>query len=242
MKMPYASTIILSIALSLFCSAPQAFAQTFLGADTISGTTALVSGNGGLTLGWQFQVTAPAGIIVNGLGFWDYQSNGFSFNQAFDVGLWNSSTGTLLQESVITSSSTLVPSTDTAGGWRVNAVLPLYLAPGFYTIGALMPTNGANQIAIDPQTYQTGSGISLIGFVRQIGSPTLAMPDIGPPYPTASWFGPTFTYSPVPEPPGSSFLIVGFGLLSAFCVFKRTIPVSTDNRPKKTNIPLQLPR
>jgi len=69
------------------------------------------------------------------------------------------------------------------------------LAPGLYRIGALMPENGANPIVSDPGVFQSASGVGLVRFLRQIGSPTLAMPDIGPPYPEAIWFGPTFTFT-----------------------------------------------
>src|SRR5260221_6196182 len=188
--------------ITIFCAGvlPPAQAGT-IGVDPTSGSAGLVSGFGGLTLGWEFQVSATDGIFVDGLGFWDDQSNGFLFGQTFPVGLWDASTGTLLRGSVITSASTLKPSLDPDGGWRVNSVSPLYLAPGFYRIGALMPASGGNPIVGDPSTFQSGSGVSLVGFLRQIGSPTLAMPDIGPPYPDAVWFGPTFTFTLGPVAP-----------------------------------------
>jgi len=174
-----------------------------IGADPTSGDSGLVSGFGGLTLGWEFQVSATDGIFVDGLGFWDDQSDGFLLGQTFQVGLWDASTGTLLRQSVITSASTLKPSLDPDGGWRVNSVSPLYLAPGFYRIGALMPVGGANPIVSDPAVFQSATGVSLVRFLRQIGSSTLAMPDIGPPYPEAIWFGPTFTFTLGPvAPPG----------------------------------------
>ena len=172
-----------------------------IGVDATSGVNGLVSGNGGLTLGWEFQVTATNGITVDGLGFWDYQSDGFLFSQTFDVGLWDASTSTLLRESVIASASALEPSLDADGGWRVNAVTPLFLAPGSYRIGALMPVSGANAIVSDPATFQSAPGINFVGFLRQIGSPTLAMPDTGPPYPGAIWLGPTFTFTLGPLAP-----------------------------------------
>ena len=177
--------------------------------DPTSGVEGLVSGYGGLTLGWEFQVSATNGITVDGLGFWDDQSDGFLFGQTFDVGLWDASSGTLLRESVITSTSALISSLDPAGGWRVNTVSPLFLAPGSYLIGALMPVSGANNIVSDPATFQSAPGISFVGFLRQIGSPTLAMPDTGPPYPSAVWFGPTFTFTLGPLPPSAAVVAPG---------------------------------
>lgn len=226
MKTRHKNTLALLTTLLCLGRAPKSFAQILLGADPTSGTTELVSGNGGLTLGWEFQVSAPSGITLNGLGFWDDHSDGFFLGQTFDVGLWNSS-GTLLAESVITSSSTLMPSLDSSGGWRVNTVSPTHLASGLYTVGALFPVNGANGIIGDPANFQTAPGINLEGFVRQIGSSTLAMPNIGPPYPGAMWFGPTFTFSNVPEPNSKSLLLLGFGLAAMFGVFKRQMPKHT---------------
>jgi len=136
-----------TILIAIFCAAVLSPSQAgTIGVDPTSGGTALVSGSGGLTLGWEFQVSATDGIVVDGLGFWDYQSDGFLFGQTFDVGLWDASTGTLLRHSVITSASTLNPSLDPDGGWRVNSVSPLFLLPGFYMVGALIPESGANQI------------------------------------------------------------------------------------------------
>jgi hypothetical protein len=169
--------------------------------DPTNGQAGLVSGSGGLTLGWEFQVSAPDGISVDGLGFWDDQSDGFFFGQTFHVGLWDASTGALLRQSVITSASPLKPSHDPDGGWRVNPVSPLFLRPGFYRVGALMPQSGANPIVSDPAGFQSEPGVSLVRFLRNIGSSTLAMPDIGPPYPEAIWFGPTFTFTPGPVAP-----------------------------------------
>ena len=160
-----------------------------------------MGGSGGLTLGWEFQVTNTNGILVDGLGFWDYQSDGFFLSQTFDVGLWDPSTGTLLRESVVSSTSPLKSSLDADGGWRVNSVSPLFLAPGSYRVGALMPVSGANQIVSDPATFQCAPGITFVQFLRQIGSPTLAMPDTGPPYSGAMWFGPTFTFTLGPWAP-----------------------------------------
>lgn len=207
----------------LFClgqSLPL-MAQSYLGVDPTSGQSALASGSGGLTLGWEFQVTAPQGILVNGLGFWDNNSDGFLLNQTFSVGLWNPATGALLQSTVITSTSTLEPSLDLAGGWRVNPVSSVFLMPGIYRIGALMPVNGANQIVDSGSTFQTGPGVGLTRFLRQVGSSTLAMPDILPAAPGFTWFGPTFTFVPIPEPGAMPLLLAGFGLLRVFVAFHR---------------------
>ncbi len=195
-------------------------AQGYLGVDPASGQSALVSGNGGLTLGWEFEVTAPQGIYVNGLAFWDDLSNGFFLNQTFPVGLWNPTTGALLQSTVVSSTSSLEPSMDPTGGWRVNAVLSVFLAPGLYRIGALMPTNAANQIVDSGSTFQAGPGVELTQFLRQLGSPTLAMPDDPLAEPGDTAFGPTFTFTPaVPEPGSAWLLVTALVLLRVFVTF-----------------------
>ncbi len=151
--------------LTLLCSVVLTTARAgTIGVDPTGGGTGLVSGYGGLTLGWEFQVTATNGIVVDGLGAWDYQGDGFLFSQAFDVGLWDAATGTLLRESVITSASTLKSSLDPQGSWRVNPVSPLSLAPGLYRIGALMPVSGANQIVTSGAMFQSAPEISLVRF------------------------------------------------------------------------------
>ena len=172
-----------------------------IGVDPTSGQNGLVSGYGGLTLGYEFQVSNTNGIIVDGLSFWDYQSDGFVLNQMFPVGLWDAASGTLLRSSLITSASALITSLDPDGGWRINAVVPVFLAPGLYRIGALMPVSGANQMIAFQSTYQTGAGISLTRFMRQIGSPTLAMPDLNMNSSDDVNFGPAFTYTPGPWVP-----------------------------------------
>jgi hypothetical protein len=170
--------------------------------DVSGGQTGLVSGFGGLTLGWEFEVTE--GITVDGLGFWDHQGNGFSFGQTFPVGLWEASTGTLLGSSVITSGSALKASAGAGGGWRVNAITPISLAPGLYRIGALMPEAGGNQIITDGAEVQTAGGINVVRYLRELGSATLAMPDRRMNFPDDVNFGPTFTFTAGPVTPSSA--------------------------------------
>lgn len=191
--------------ITIFCSIvlSPALAGT-IGVDPTSGSTGLVSGYGGLTLGWEFEVTAAEGITVDGLGFWDHQSDGFLFSQTFPVGLWDPSTGTLLRSSVITSASTSEASLDPDGGWRVNSVSPVYLAPGLYRIGALMPESGGNQIVVSGPGAQSAAGVGLVRFLRQIGSTTLAMPDTAMNFPDDVNFGPTFTFTVGPLAPSGT--------------------------------------
>ena len=184
MKIALIIPLFLSIATSLFAGT--------ISIDPTSGTAGY---GGGITDGYEFAVTNADGIVVDGLGFWDDQSNGFSFGQTFPVGLWETN-GTLLRSTVITSTSTLTTSAHPSGDWRINAVLPIHLPPGLYRLGALLPDVGANATIGYPATYQIAAGIDLVRFLRHIDGTTLTMPDIGPPYPEAIFLAPVFTFTP----------------------------------------------
>ena len=164
-----------------------------LGVDALDGLAGL---GGGLTAGYEFEVTQNDGIVVDGLGFWDAQSNGFAFGQTFPVGLWDSESGTLLRSTVITSTSALTPSAHPGGDWRVNAVAPVHLDPGLYRVGGLLPDVGANAVIFTDATTELAPGINLIRYLRHIGGATLVMPDIPPPYPQATYVSSTFTFTP----------------------------------------------
>ena len=139
---------------TLLCALVLAPARA--GTIAVDPTSGGVAYAGGVTIGWEFEVTAAEGITVDGLAFWDNQADGFAFSQTFPVGLWDPSTGTLLRSTVITSSSSLKPSLHPDGDWRVNPVSPIFLAPGFYRVGALLPDAGANPTVDFSATVQDG--------------------------------------------------------------------------------------
>jgi hypothetical protein len=166
-----------------------------LGVDALSGTAGYA---GGVTEGYEFEVTNSDGIVVDGLGFWDDRSDGFVLGQTFSVGLWEAGTGTLLCSTVITSSSTLTSSAHPGGDWRINSVTPIHLPPGLYRMGGLLPDMAANPTIGSGATLQLGSGINLLRYLRHIDGTTLVMPDIPPPYPEAMYACATFTFTPGP--------------------------------------------
>jgi hypothetical protein len=166
-----------------------------IGVDASSGLAGL---GGGLTEGYEFEVTQADGIVVDGLGFWDEQANGFFLGQTFPVGLWDASNGTLLRSTVITSTSALTPSAHTGGDWRINAVTPIHLSPGLYRMGGLLPDAAANPVVFSDATVQLAPGINLIRYLRHIDGSTLIMPDIPPPYAEATYVSSTFTFTPGP--------------------------------------------
>lgn len=184
-----------SLLIPLYLTIVTSLSAGTIGVDPLSGTAGL---GGGITEGYEFAVTNADGIVVDGLGFWDDQSNGFFLGQTFPVGLWEANTGTLLRSTVITSSSALISSAHPGGDWRVNAVTPIFLAPGLYRLGGLLPDVGANATIGHPATFQVAPGISLVRFLRHIDGTTLTMPDIGPPYPEAIFLAPAFTFTPGP--------------------------------------------
>jgi hypothetical protein len=163
--------------------------------DALSGTGGLA---GGITAGYEFEVTNPEGIVVDGLGYWDDQSNGFFVGQTFAVGLWEAGTGTLLTSSVITSASALTPSAHPNGDWRVNPVTPVHLPPGLYRFGGLLPDVGANPVILSGATLQIAPDLTIIRHLRHIDGSNLVMPDIPPPYPEATYVCAAFTYFPGP--------------------------------------------
>jgi hypothetical protein len=166
-----------------------------IGVDALSGLAGL---GGGVTEGYEFEVTDADGIVVDGLGFWDDQSDGFFLSQTFSVGLWEANTGTLLRSTLITSASALTPSAHPGGSWRINAVTPVHLSPGLYRMGGLLPDVGANPVIFIDATVQLAPGINLIRYLRHIDGTTLVMPDIPPPYPEATYVSATFTFTPGP--------------------------------------------
>ena len=74
-------------------------------------------------------------MLVTGLGYWDEGANGLINNHT--VGLWNSSSpSVLLASTVVNNSSAVVNSTSAAGDWRFNSISPLTLQAGTYVVGA----------------------------------------------------------------------------------------------------------
>lgn len=190
-----------------------------IGVDAAAGTPFVSSGFGGFTLGWEFEVMAREGILLDGLGYWDHRSDGFFLNQTFHVGLWHPA-GNLLRDTIITSNSALQPSLHDGGDWRINSVAPLRLTPGLYRIGVLMPEAGANAFPGADLTLISPPEVNFVRFLRQVGSPTLAMPDIPPANSSITYFPATFTFTPIPEPSTLWIFLAG---LSIPLVFKRLL-------------------
>ncbi len=148
--------------------------------------------------GWEFQVTST--ITVNALGFWDEGANGLT--NRHDVGLWDISQN-LLASTTVTTASTPVASTSSAGQWLFNAIAPLSLTPGNYVLGATFANNDADLARLNTIATTT-AGVTFV-TARQSASSSLAFPTILSPGLNAGIFGPNLLTqnpqtSPVPEP------------------------------------------
>ena len=126
------------------------------------------------------------------------------------MGLWNSSSpSVLLASTVVNNSSVVVSSTSAAGDWLFNSIAAPTLPAGTYVVGA-------TSVAGDPDLQRqqtlaaTAPGVTFVQAM-DVGSPTLIYPS-----PAAvlndGLFGPNIEISAVPEPAASAL----FGL-SAVC-------------------------
>lgn len=163
------------------------------------------------TVGWAFVVNAP--VTVDGLAFWD---EGTSDPLQFDhqVGIFNAS-GTILTSQTVTSAST--PLVSTAGGrWFHEAIGPITLAPGNYTIGAFYPDG---RFGFD-DPFRRNTVASTIPQITYIGTRIGATPSgLALPLVTIAafeqgLFGPTFTVeAAAPEPSVLTLIVLAFPAL-----------------------------
>jgi len=193
-------------------AAPLTFGQAFTGA-----ATGMTLGNGPLTLGWSFDVTAP--ITVTDLAV--FHDNGVGLLENHDVGIWNAA-GALVVSGVVLPADPCLPDQGGFQEWCVVAVRPVTLAPGTYTIGAtwnnlLDPMIFPGTLAGQRIANFNGPNVVLIQnefvFGSGLNEPINTTGD------TMSYFGPNFTTSSVPEP--GSLVLLGSGLLGAMGVMRR---------------------
>jgi hypothetical protein len=158
---------------------------------------------GDATVGWEFTLSSP--MMLNGLGFWDHGSDGL--DHPHEVGIWNTANpSSPLATTIITSGSTPVASSSSAGLWLFNSVSSLTLSPGTYVVGATIVANDT-----DLQRFNaTASLIPDATFVQalDIGASVLTYP-----LPASVFndgvFGPNLEVSAVPEPTSAAILLCG---------------------------------
>lgn len=188
-----------------------------LALDFTGGSDAAAGGNA--TIGWSFTVLSS--MSVDGLGFFDFQSNGLSTDHR--VGIWNSAG--LLASATVTTSSTVVASTSTNGRWLFESITPVTLNSGeVYTIGAEVFPGGDRYYVSTQETLDS----NVILNVDDLASPSagFAKPTQSGSLTGSGMFGPNFRYSggggggsAVPEP--SSVLLLGLGTAVAGVVATR---------------------
>jgi Domain of unknown function (DUF4082)/PEP-CTERM motif len=117
-------------------------ALTIFGSRSANAAPILLGGTETLNNGYQadfmqgFDFTPSSAQLLTALGFWDFESNGLP--SSYQVGVWQTSTQTLLGSATINSSDPLDSSVVVNGGsWRYETLAaPVALTAGVqYTIG-----------------------------------------------------------------------------------------------------------
>ena len=182
----------------------------------------------GLTIGWGFTVSQP--LIVDQLGYYDHEQDGFVFDH--EVGLFRVSDMSLLTSGVVTDASTL------DGLFRYTNVASVVINPGetYYVAGydPAFCAGGLNPCGPTPDPHDRVGNppYADLGFAPQItfdgwhneSSPSLQfttyIPDIGP---WANSDGPLIVanlkFSPVPVP--AAVWLFGSGLIGLIGIARR---------------------
>jgi|SRR5579871_4611074 len=173
----------------------------------------------GNTVGYSFNVSSN--ITIRGLGVFDWNSDGLL--SKIPVGIWNTAGPTLLANSTLDNTSTVVASTSANGRWLENSIPALTLTPGNYVIGAYYVNAGdffADVAAIPTTITGVNYGVPLYTTTNSFSYPNI----FNPLDPTGGFFGPTAFLdakgSNVPEP-GSMALLVALGLTGVALLRRR---------------------
>jgi hypothetical protein len=172
--MPYSlRPIILSLFTAMFPS-PIIAATVFTGGFEGDTFTAFA---GGRMHGVDFTSTTAQQLTA--LGFWDSGADGLA--SSYSIGLWQTSTQTLLASVTISSADTLDTSLTVEGGqWRYeNLIAPVMLASGTtYTMGFHLPSSmsESDSLFLIHPTVTTASTVSIIDQRRFLTSGALVFP------------------------------------------------------------------
>ncbi|MFN3371317.1 MAG: PEPxxWA-CTERM sorting domain-containing protein [Sphingomonadaceae bacterium] len=173
-----------------------------------------------LTIGWSFTTTAA--FTVTALGFWDENADGLAASHR--VGIWNTVSGDLLVDATVSAGT----GNPLIGGFRYTDISPFALAPGNYTIGALIP----NDLVVNdnwiffPGTVTTIEGLVFGNGLRGADQAGFTMPTLSP---NTGRFGPNFLVAGgggtpgIPEPATWAMLIAGFGLVGSALRARRRV-------------------
>jgi hypothetical protein len=155
--------------------------------------------------GWEFEVFSS--IVVDGLGFWDDDSDGLDRNH--DVGLWTLA-GDLLATTTITNAA--APETNGAGPgwWLFSDIGQLVLGSGSYILGATFIDQDSDHAGIDVSST-TITGVNFVMGRQASGSSSLIFP--GDPVPDGvGVFGPNLRLASDSVPAPATVVLFGLGL------------------------------
>jgi hypothetical protein len=157
---PLLATFAIIASLAVVSKSPAAVVFTFTSAD--NGVTA--TGNDGI------KFTANADVIVDALGYYDYQRNGFQFSHS--VGIYDAVTQILLTSVTVASSDLLI------SDFRYASIAPLTLEAGHsYIVVGHTTQSSIDQLAV-PNDLVINSAVTYEGYVFNFDS-TLTFPTLG---------------------------------------------------------------
>ncbi len=193
-----------------------ACAQSATAAPLLTGGTETTVSNWGASFNWGYDFTPNSNLQLTSMGMWDESSNGLP--GAYQVGLWLTSTQTLLASVTIDSADPLDNSLTLNGGqWRYEAITPVSLASGttytmsFFT-GTTLTMSVADSYLGDYSTVTSDSAVTLGGQGRRLSSSVFAFPTNTTP--SAVFFPMQINAQiSVPEPGSAGLLLGGLGLL-----------------------------
>jgi len=197
---------------------PSAYADYVIHGGTDDNSTAL---QGSTVHGWDFVNAQP--LHLTALGFWDFGMDGVGIDsngqvESYSLGLWDTSSQTLLASVIISNDDPLDTQLTVEGGqWRYESLAtPVTLQSGnTYTLGFRTPTGGLGALTFDEtlmlddgQMITTHPSISLLGVDRFLASPSLAFPVNEAPTPFGVRANVNARVSSIPEP--GPLLLFGF--------------------------------
>ena len=159
--------------------------------------------------GWEFALSSS--ITIDGLGFWDHNSDGLVGDH--EVGLWNSDGSMLLASTTVTNASS-TPEANGAGPgrWLFNDINDLTLGVGSYVIGAFFTPNNSDVAGV----RSVATTIPELTFVnaRQEQQPVgLEFPSLVIPQANAGVFGGNLRLKDAAVPVPTTLYLLGLGAL-----------------------------